>query len=56
MTKLFMLVLAASALYSCGVSHSSNIPTAVPVIGPGGYDCFAILDGDRVAGGNCVKQ
>lgn len=56
MIKLMSTILSALTLTACGISHSSNIPTAVPVTGPGGYSCFAIMDGDRVAGGSCVKQ
>lgn len=40
----------------CSSSHSATTPTVLPVTGPVGYDCFAIMDGERVAGGNCVRQ
>lgn len=52
---LICVVAALSALPSaCGkVKASSVVAQIIP--GPGGFTCFAIMDGDRVAGGNCVS-
>jgi hypothetical protein len=51
-----LLALLMVSLASCAPVNSGTTPTVMPIGGPSGYDCFAIMDGDRVAGGNCVKN
>lgn len=61
MTKLAWFVLGAGAAVSlfilgCGRVRAGGVLQAVSIVGPPGYQCFAIMNGDQVAGGSCTKE
>lgn len=41
---------------ACGRAKAGAAPSAIEVIGPPGFTCFAIMSGDQAVGGNCVKE
>jgi hypothetical protein len=54
LTLVAALLIGAVVGNSCGSARASA--GAQQISGPAGYTCFAIYDGDRVAGGNCVRN
>lgn len=52
---IFALAFGAAILSSCA-ARSAAPPYAVEITGPGGVRCFAVMSGDQVAGGGCVKE
>lgn len=51
-----LIILCVVALAGCG-AKAANMPHGVEILAPSsGIRCFAVMDGDRVAGGNCIKE
>lgn len=39
---------------ACGLARAGGGALIIP--GPGGYTCFGISDGERMVGGNCIRD
>ena len=55
-TTFALLVLLTVSLSRCGIPEagSSGTISATRVPGPGGRECFAIVQDGRAVGGNCL--
>lgn len=50
------LAVVSLVILGCGRARASGSASAQLIAGPGGYTCFAIMNGDQAIGGNCIKE